>query len=429
MDNDTATLQQLFNTTRERSISLCATLGVEDLNLQATAETSPLKWHLAHTSWFFETFLLKPFYPSYKPLNSHYQQLFNSYYNSVGKQFPRPLRHLLSRPSAEEIYAYRHFIDKHIHSLIQIAEAKTLPDICNRLLLGIHHEQQHQELMLMDLKYNWSFNPLHPTYSEQCLTDIPSPKPLNFTEFDSALWDIGVNPHCDNNATEFSFDNEGPKHKFWLPEFAIANRLITNAEYIDFIEDGGYQESRWWTSDGWLAAQNNKWLAPLYWTKEDNEYFHYTLHGFQPVLPNHPVCHVSLYEALAFANWKQVRLCREQEWEAATTNQPVEGNFQTDTLFHPTGQRRSTNNQNPHDIQQLFGDVWEWTQSSYSPYPGYRADEGAFGEYNGKFMTNQVVLKGGSIATPPNHVRATYRNFFYPGDRWQFSGIRLAHDL
>jgi len=412
-----------YRSVRRQSETLCEHLDIEDLNLQAMAETSPLKWHLAHTSWFFETFILKPFCTEYSPFDARYEYLFNSYYNAVGKQFPRAQRHILSRPTVSEVMAYRRHIDELVESLLAASNTDTA-EIHRRLVLGLHHEQQHQELMLTDLKYNFSLNPAAPAYLDTGLPEPDRAPPLEFIPFSESLCQVGfVESSANDPFLAFCFDNETPRHQAFVPGFAIANRLTTNAEYLDFISDGGYEDPQWWSSDGWACVQKEGWQAPLYWSREQDRFYHFTLHGKHPVHPDHPVCHVSLYEAHAFANWSGKRLCREQEWEYAAQSCSIEGNFQSAELAHPVG---STSSQ---AVRQLFGDVWEWTQSAYTSYPGYKTETGALGEYNGKFMMNQYVLRGGSIATPPEHIRASYRNFFYPADRWQFSGIRLAQDL
>ncbi|MDX1451680.1 MAG: ergothioneine biosynthesis protein EgtB [Oleiphilaceae bacterium] len=427
MEQELSLLWQRYQSVRSASMLLCEALEVDDLNLQAVPETSPLKWHLAHTTWFFETFLLKPFQRDYQPFHPQFEYLFNSYYNAVGRQFPRPQRHLLSRPTIDEVYAYRKEIDARMHDLLSSAKEESKP-LQQRLVLGLNHEQQHQELMLTDLKFNWSLNPLYPVYCEAPLPKSTPAPVLRFIAQTQGVVEIGHVAQDLSHPDTFAFDNEGPRHRVWLDDFAIANRLTTNGEYIEFIEDGGYETPQWWTSDGWATAQNEGWQAPLYWEKQNQKYWHYTLHGMQPVDPHAPVCHVSLYEALAFASWKGMRLCRESEWEVRASAQNIAGHFQDLQCLHPYSQASNNAAHKGSDLTQLFGDVWEWTQSAYSPYPGYQAAEGALGEYNGKFMMNQMVLRGGSVATPKDHIRQSYRNFFYPKDRWQFSGIRLAHD-
>ncbi len=427
MDQEISRLWQGYQAVRTCSMQLCESLNIDDLNLQAMPETSPLKWHLAHTSWFFETFLLKPYLPAYRTINRHYEYLFNSYYNAVGKQFPRSQRHLLSRPSYDEVCAYRQVIDELMHALLMSAHAGS-DVLIQRLILGMNHEQQHQELMLTDLKFNWALNPLHPVFSTSPLPASVVPEPLCFTECEQGLFTVGYTPDDASDPAQFAFDNEGPAHRVWLDACAVANRLITNGEFIEFIEDGGYENPRWWSSDGWASVQAEAWQAPLYWEKHDHAYWHFTLHGFLKVDVNAPVCHVSLYEAQAFASWRGCRLCREAEWEVMAKTQSTQGHFMDLAYTHPYTAQSDDSGPGASGLKHMFGDVWEWTQSAYSPYPGYRPAEGALGEYNGKFMMNQCVLRGGSVATPQGHIRPSYRNFFYPNDRWQFSGLRLAHD-
>ncbi len=410
---------------RRQSETLCAGLEPEDLCLQGMADTSPLKWHLAHTTWFFETFVLKPFHPGYRAFDDCFEYLFNSYYNAVGRQYPRPQRHLLSRPTVQQIVAYRQAVDECVLGLLAKPETADSAELCHRLILGLNHEQQHQELMLTDLKYCLSLNPLAPVYND---TPIPlcQASPMTFSDFPGGDGEMG----CDraggqaDSVAGFRYDNEGPRHRVWRAPFALANRLVTNGEYIEFIEAGGYRTPAWWHSDGWATVQSEQWRMPLYWRREGHSYRVFTLHGELDVDPAAPVCHVSLYEAQAFAAWKNLRLCREPEWELAAEQVAPSGQLWNSQCHHPLAPPT-----NPPGPEQLYGDVWEWTQSAYCAYPGYRAQAGALGEYNGKFMLNQMVLRGGSVATPADHIRATYRNFFYPRDRWQFSGIRLAYDL
>ncbi|MDX1756190.1 MAG: ergothioneine biosynthesis protein EgtB [Marinobacter sp.] len=410
---------------RQQSETMCEGLEVEDLCLQGMADTSPLKWHLAHTTWFFETFILKPFQEGYRPYNERFEYLFNSYYNAIGQQYPRPQRHLLSRPTVAEVRAYRQAVDECVLGMLDTPLPASWDEIRHRLILGLNHEQQHQELMLTDLKYCLSLNPLYPVYNGN---DIPASQDtaLTFSEFQGGDSEVGSSlaGHAATDINGFCYDNEGPRHRVWLAPFALADRLVTNGEYIDFIEDGGYRNPLWWHSDGWATVQSEQWQLPLYWQREGSRYGAFTLHGYRELDLAAPVCHVSLYEALAFAAWKNMRLCRESEWEQVAARSEATGHLWNPDCHHPRG--ATTNRTGP---RQLFGDVWEWTQSAYSAYPGYRAQAGALGEYNGKFMLNQMVLRGGSVATPPDHIRATYRNFFYPKDRWQFSGIRLAYDL
>ncbi|WP_290622439.1 ergothioneine biosynthesis protein EgtB [Kangiella sp.] len=387
---------------------------------------------MAHTSWFFETFILKKFHSDFTPFSSRYEYLFNSYYNSIGEQFPRSQRGLLSRPSVEEVYQYRQFVTKQISDLVNQLSAeghKQLSQVLSLIRLGINHEQQHQELLLTDLKYNLFQNPLHPAYREAGITsahDFPV-RPIKWIQLDDELVSIGTDIKDETiKQDSFAYDNEAPKHKFYRHQFSVANRLTTNGEYHAFIEEGGYQDPQYWLSDGWDAVREHQWQAPLYWFKENGDWFVYTLNGVKPLNLNEPVAHVSYYEADAFARWSDARLLTEQEWESIANDQSVEtdiGNFVEDDVLHPVSAKGIDS------LQQMYGDVWEWTSSAYSAYPGFKAASGAVGEYNGKFMCNQYVLRGGSCVTSRNHIRKTYRNFFYPDARWQFSGIRLARDI
>ena len=423
----TAHQQQLIDSykqVRQQSLALTAHLETEDYELQADVFVSPLKWHLAHTSWFFETFLLKQQVHGYQEFHPQFEYLFNSYYNAVGKQYPRDKRGLMSRPTVTEVKAYRHYVDqKLIHWLEQ--ETHLDPDIEALISLGLNHEQQHQELMLTDLKYCFSFNPLYPIYHNPKFPKDYDPSqhnrstPLSFIEFGGGIESFG------HKGDGFAFDNEGPQHQFLLNDFAIANRLVTNEEFLAFVQDGGYQNPMLWLSDGWAWVQQQRISSPLYWQQEMEEQFEFRLSGYGKLHPQQPVTHISFYEADAYARWAGKRLPSEYEWEIASKKQPLAGHFADRKLFHP----QAANPEFDGELQQLFGDCWEWTQSTYSPYPGFKPAAGAVGEYNGKFMSNQLVLRGGSCATPAGHIRNTYRNFFYPQDRWQFTGIRLAQDV
>ncbi|EUC70183.1 hypothetical protein Y017_12285 [Alcanivorax sp. 97CO-5] len=408
--DDTSWLAATYRRTRQFSEQLCAPLLAEDMGLQACPETSPPRWHLAHTTWFFETFLLKPHLPGYRPHNPAFEYLFNSYYNGIGEQYPRPQRHLLSRPTNDEVMAWRHQVDAAIDTLL------TQTDNLNGLMqLGINHEQQHQELLLTDLKYSLSFNPLSPRISRPINTTNQaneSTPALTFQCFEGGLVDIGAH-------SGFAFDNETPRHKAWLEPFQLANRPVTQGEFRTFIQDGGYRNSDLWLSDGWSWVQQKGIERPLYWNAALSH--HFTLAGEQPLADNQILAHVNYYEADAYARWAGKRLPTEQEWEHAARAQAIAGNFADEGLFQPGTVRNSA-------LSHLFGDVWEWTASAYLPYPGFQAESGAVGEYNGKFMCNQMVLRGGSCASSASHLRASYRNFFYPHLRWQFSGIRLASD-
>jgi ergothioneine biosynthesis protein EgtB len=386
-------------------------------------EVSPTKWHLAHTTWFFETFIVKKWVTGYSPAVPEYAYLFNSYYNAAGDMHRRDLRGLISRPTVDETKRYRTSIDSHIDNLLADADEKKLAELEPLITLGIHHEQQHQELLITDIKHVFAQNPLHPVYRERKIdppeTDKIDVAPVDFIEFDEAIVEIG------HDGSGFSYDNEGPRHRALVPAFSLANRLVTNAEYLEFMEDNGYARAEFWLSLGWTTLNEQRWSAPLYWEKRDGEWWNFTLSGFRPVDESEPVTHISYFEADAFANWADARLPTEFEWERAAAKIDIEGNFVESERFHP---KRFTPPPQNQDLQQMFGDAWEWTRSAYSPYPGYHAARGALGEYNGKFMCNQYVLRGGSCATSRAHIRKTYRNFFQPDKRWQFTGIRLSRD-
>ena len=383
-------------------------------------DVSPTKWHLAHTTWFFETFVLKKWIPRYHPEVPQYAYLFNSYYNAAGDMHRRDLRGLISRPTVGETHRYRSSIDCYIDDLLSEADEKLLAEIEPVLTLGIHHEQQHQELLLTDIKHVLAQNPLYPVFRERTI-DIETREvlPQHFIEFEETTVQIG------HDGNGFSYDNEGPRHPALVPPFSLASRLVTNGEYLEFIEAGGYTWPEFWLSLGWMTVNEQRWQAPLYWVKRDGAWWNFTLSGFRPVEKSEPVTHVSYFEADAFANWSGARLPTEFEWERAALDCEIAGNFVENERFHP--QASSASAQERH-LSQMFGDVWEWTRSAYSPYPGYRAVPGALGEYNGKFMCNQYVLRGGSCATSRAHIRRTYRNFFPPEKRWQFTGIRIARD-
>ena len=383
-------------------------------------DVSPTKWHLAHTTWFFETFLLKPHLPQYRPEIPEYAYLFNSYYNAAGEMHRRDLRGLISRPTVNEAQRYRSSIDSHIDALFARQDEKLIDTIEPLLILGIHHEQQHQELLVTDIKHVFSQNPLQPVFRRP-KSDIAAAEtvPLSFVEFDEAIVEIGY------DGSGFSYDNEGPRHRALVSPFSLASRPVTNGEFLQFIEDHGYARSEFWLSLGWTTVNEQRWEGPLYWSKLDGAWWNFTLSGLREVNKSEPVTHLSYFEADAYANWAGARLPTEFEWERVAIDQPMEGNFVETEEFHP----RASALAKDCNLRQMFGDVWEWTRSSYSPYPGYRAERGALGEYNGKFMCNQYVLRGGSCATSRTHIRPTYRNFFQPEKRWQFTGLRLAQDL
>ncbi len=415
---DSTREQALTDYRRVRAFSerLCEPLAVEDYLIQTVVQTSPPKWHLAHVSWFFETFLLAPYQTGYAAFHDGYDYLFNSYYEQLDSGFwPRSQRGLLSRPTVEEIYAYRRYIDNAMEALIQGCPEQDWPMVRNRLGIGLNHEQQHQELLVTDIKHNFAFNPLRPAYrADLSRSETGDPAPLTFTALEGGIIEIGA------QGIGFAYDNELPRHKVYLEPYRLADRPVTNGEYLEFIEDGGYGQTALWLSDGWQTLLKEGWKTPLYWERLDGQWHEMTLGGLKPLNPAEPVAHVSFYEADAFATWAGKRLPAEAEWEQAAAGIPVAGNFIDDGLMHP---RPAPDGEG---LKQLFGDVWEWTASAYQPYPGYRAPEGALGEYNGKFMCNQMVLRGGSCATSADHARASYRNFFYPHERWQFKGFRLA---
>ncbi len=392
---------------------LRAPLSAEDCQAQSMPDASPTKWHLAHTSWFFETFVLEASRPGYRPYHPAFRVLFNSYYQQVGRQHPRPERGLLTRPSLAEVLAYRTHVDAAVLDLLAAGDARAAA-AAPVIELGLHHEQQHQELILTDAKHLLAGNPLSPAYAEGRAAPS-SGASSGWCEFDGGVREIGAGDDG------FAFDNERPRHAALLEPFVLARRAVTNAEFAAFIDDGGYRRPELWLSDGWVTITARGWSAPLYWQQREGEWMEFTLAGLRALEPDAPVCHVSFYEAEAYATWAGARLPSEAEWEVAAGAQAVAGNFLDSGRLHPSPA--------PPDggrPAQLFGDVWEWTRSAYGPYPGYRPPTGAIGEYNGKFMCNQFVLRGGSCATPRDHSRITYRNFFPPDARWQFSGIRLA---
>lgn len=402
------------------SKKICETLEPEDYVIQTMPEASPAKWHLAHTSWFFEVFVLKQFLPDYESAHPQYGFLFNSYYNAVGPFYSRPQRGLLSRPTVKEVFLYRSDIDSLVSELIESADERLLAKLEPIITLGLHHEQQHQELMLTDIKNVFWQNPLRPIFRTRN-PNTPQPVPATkWLQYKEGIYWMG------HQGPGFSYDNEGPRHRVYLQSFELASRLVTNAEYLAFIEDGGYQRSELWLSLGWNTVKERGWNAPLYWEKRDGAWHTMTLAGMTELVATEPVCHVSLFEADAYARWSAARLPTEGEWETASSGLPLTGNFVESEIFHVAPLASSASMSKP---SQMFGDVWEWTRSSYSPYPGYSAVPGALGEYNGKFMCNQYILRGGSCATSQSHIRRTYRNFFPPDTRWQFNGIRLAKDL
>ncbi len=414
-----ADLAMRYHDVRATSEKLCEPLEVEDYVVQSMADTSPTKWHLAHVSWFFETLVLKPHLPGYQPIDDRYAFLFNSYYNTLGKQFSRPDRGLITRPTVADVHEYRRHVDESMEVLFERGSSAgiELPEVI--IDIGLHHEQQHQELIVTDLKHLLSRNPLHPEYRQAGRRENGK----TGSGVGGQSW-IGVAEGVYEIGSDYGdgvvYDNETPRHKSYVYDCELANRLITNGEFKAFLADGAYERPEFWLSSGWATVQERGWNAPLYWEERDGEWYYFTLSGFRPVDDDEPVCHVSLYEADAYASWAGARLPTEAEWEVVAAQQPIEGNFVESGAFHPSP---STIDGSP---SQIFGDVWEWTSSAYTSYPGYEQPSGALGEYNAKFMSGQNVLRGGSCATPQSHIRASYRNFFYAPDRWQFSGIRLA---
>jgi ergothioneine biosynthesis protein EgtB len=410
-------LQNAFLATRRQSLALCSPLTAEDMMVQSCPEASPAKWHLAHTTWFFETFILREYLAGYSPFHPDFLWLFNSYYNDVSAQPEKKLRASFSRPSLQAILDYR----RHVEDAILRLDASAMPaEAMRRIELGIHHEQQHQELLCYDIKHAFWTNPLHPAYREP--GDLPSDAPpQRWLPFVGGLAEIG------HTGESFAYDNESPRHTVFLEPYALASRAVTCAEYLAFMEDAGYARPDLWLSEGWDTVRSQQWSSPLYWHLKDGEWMVYTMHGDMPLsaIAGTPVCHVSYFEADAFARWAGKRLPTEAEWEFAAVQRmpavPRNANLLESGYLHPVAASGA-------DLDQVFGDVWEWTRSAYLGYPGYRAPAGALGEYNGKFMCNQMVLRGGSAVTPRSHIRSTYRNFFAPATRWQFAGFRLAQD-
>jgi ergothioneine biosynthesis protein EgtB len=411
-----------FATIRGDSQALAINLTPEDQAIQSMPDVSPTKWHLAHTTWFFETFILTRLVSDYRIFDPAFVYLFNSYYEAVGPRHPRPERGLLSRPTVDIIGAYRDHVSAAIFRFIERAGKPAWDEAAPLLELGLHHEEQHQELILMDIKHVFSINPLLPSYQAPQPQIAAPAVPLDWVEIAGGLVEIG------HHGLGFAFDNETPRHKVWLEPFRLATRPVTCGEFLEFIEAGGYQRSEFWLSDGWAMAQAQGWGAPLYWLGGGDGWSLFTLSGLRRLNPAEPVCHVSFFEADAFAKWAGKRLPTEAEWEIAAEGLPVSGNFADRRQFHPCGGNAMVEATGRPALCQMFGDIWEWTASPYISYPRFRAAAGAIGEYNGKFMCNQMVLRGGAAVTPAGHMRASYRNFFPPSARWAFAGLRLAED-
>jgi ergothioneine biosynthesis protein EgtB len=408
-------LAERYRQVRDLTGSLASPLSEADMTVQSMDDASPAKWHLAHTTWFFEEFLLLPDQPGYRPFSADYRYLFNSYYENVGPRHPRPRRGLLTRPPLADIRAYRRAVDE---AMARLLERDLSPAAAALAELGLHHEQQHQELLLTDILHLFAQNPLRPAYCPAPPEDSPTGAAGTpaWREFDGGTVEIG------HGGAGFAFDCEGPRHGVLLRPYALASRPVTNREWLEFMADGGYRRATLWLSDGWARVQAEGWGSPLHWEERDGEWRQMGLRGLTPVEPEAPVCHVSYFEADAYARWAGKRLPTEAEWENAAAGLPVAGNFLG------TGRLQPVPAAGRDGLGQMYGDVWEWTASAFLPYPGFRPAPGAVGEYNGKFMCGQFVLRGGSCASSDGHLRPTYRNFFYPHQRWQFSGLRLADD-
>jgi ergothioneine biosynthesis protein EgtB len=409
-------IAERFRSVRQRTMELCKPLTPEDMMVQSCPEASPAKWHLAHTAWFFESFILDVFRPGYKLFNEDFPWLFNSYYRSFAEFPEKRLRASFSRPGLEEVLRYRSYVDEHMERLLEEVQD---PELLSRVELGVNHEEQHQELMLTDVLHAFYTNPLRPAYLEEALAAEGggAAEPLRYVEFAGGLLDVGF------SGNGFCYDNELPRHRVWLEPYSLANRLVTNGEYAEFIADGGYTRSELWLSAGWDVLEQNRWKAPLYWNEVDSGWRIFTLRGEKRLeeLKDAPVSQVSYFEADAYARWAGKRLPTESEWEVAADGKAVSGNLMDSGRLRPARAEIGA-----EQVGQLWGDCWEWTASAYLGYPGFEPLAGSLGEYNGKFMSGQMVLRGGSCATPQAHIRSSYRNFFQPETRWQFSGIRLA---
>lgn len=414
---DLSTLQRRINEVRNRTELICKPLEPEDTVVQPIIDVSPPKWHMAHTTWFFEEFVLKTFFPNYKVFHPNYSYLFNSYYNSVGNRVQRNERSTLTRPPLRDVYSYRRHVNEHLQKLLDAPNEATLSQLLPVIELGLQHEQQHQELLLTDIKYILSTNPLLPAYTTAAPPQtIAAPVPATYLDVPGGVYRIGY------QGNGFSFDNELGVHDVLLQDYQVMNRLVTNAEFLEFMEDGGYTDFRHWLDEGFTLATSSNWKSPFYWIKSNNKWQRFSLYGLQDIHPEDPVTHISFYEANAYANWAGKRLLTEFEWEAAAQVYPGNANYSSDSIrLEPQAAAPEQTG-----LQQLYTDAWQWTYSAHHPYPNYAKAEGALGEYNGKFMINQMVLRGGSCATPPGHTRISYRNFFPADKRWQFTGIRLA---
>ena len=402
-----------FERVRRYTETLCAPLATDDYQIQSIAQTSPPKWHIAHVTWLFEAFVLPHFDPGYKPFHPGFDFLFNSYYYTHGHMHPRPKRGLLSRPTVEEVYHYRAYVDERMRRLMESVDEAKWEELAFYVILGLNHEEQHQELLLMDIKHNLSVNPLKPAYREDLAMPSGENRPLRWLEQAGGIRQAG------HAGAGFAYDNETPRHEVLLRDHRLADRFVTNGEYLEFIKDGGYTEPALWLSDGWALIQGGNCHHPLYWLHTEDGWQQFTLGGMRELNPHEPVCHLSFYEADAYARWAGKRLPLESELEALLAELPVTGNFADSDLLHPAP---------AGEAGQWYGDLWAWTASPYTAYPGFKPLAGSVGEYNGKFMSNQMVLKGGCCATPGDHIRATYRNFFYPDECWAFTGLRLAED-
>ncbi|MDX1578084.1 MAG: ergothioneine biosynthesis protein EgtB [Gemmatimonadota bacterium] len=421
-------LARRYGEVRSFTERLCRPLATEDYVVQTMRDVSPTKWHLAHVTWFFETFILSEHYAGYTPFHPEYAYLFNSYYLNAGERHCRDQRGYISRPTVAEVYAYREHVDEHMERLMAGASEGEAAVLAPLVELGIQHEQQHQELLLTDIKHVLSVNPMRPAYRAPqgpAERGAREPDPLRWVAFGEGLRRIG-HPGLESG---FCYDNETPRHRHFVDAFELADRLVTNAEYLEFMRDGGYRRGDLWLSEGWAVARERDWSEPFYWEERDGGWWSYTLAGLRPIDPAEPVCHLSYFEADAYARWAGYRLPTEQEWEvAAGSAAQAQGNFVESGELHPRPAPPAAADEDGPRLRQMFGDVWEWTRSQYSPYPGYEPLPGTLGEYNGKFMSNQFVLRGGSCATSRTHIRATYRNFFPADATWQFMGVRLARD-